>query len=115
MIELEQRYNTKCNIDTSPLLVEETAQQEWNPFGDINVNDIPMQKLDTWKEEDDKVNEPINDSCSDEPAPQFNNVTYKQVDVDLLILGPEQPPQLEFWPLNYQQRKTIASRIFHLM
>ena len=29
MIELEQRYNTKCNIDTSPLLVEEKAQQEW--------------------------------------------------------------------------------------
>ena len=25
-IELEQRYNTKCNIDTSPLLVEEMAQ-----------------------------------------------------------------------------------------
>ena len=28
LIELEQRYNTKCNIDTSPLLVEEMAQQE---------------------------------------------------------------------------------------
>ena len=36
MIELEQRYNTYCNIDTSPFLVEEMAQQEWNPFSDIN-------------------------------------------------------------------------------
>ena len=85
MIELEQRYNTKCNIDTSPLLVEETAQQEWNPFGDINVNDILMQILDRWKEEDDKVNEAINESHPAEPAPQFNDITYQQVDVDLLI------------------------------
>ena len=54
MIEVEQRYNTKHNIVTSPLLVEETAQQEWNPFDDININDIPMQIMDTWKEEDNK-------------------------------------------------------------
>ena len=60
MVEFEQRYNTKCNIDTSPLLVEEIVQQEWNPFCDINVNDISMQILDTWKE-DDKVNEAINE------------------------------------------------------
>ena len=55
MIELEQRCGTKCNIDTSPLLVKETAQQEWNPFGDINVSDIPVQILDTWKEEDNII------------------------------------------------------------
>ena len=42
MIELEQRYNTKCNIDTSPLLVAAMAQQQWNPFGDIDVKDIHM-------------------------------------------------------------------------
>ena len=92
------------------------AQQEWNPFGDINVNDIPMQTLDTWKEEDDKVNEAINESHPDEPAPQFHDMTYQHVDVDLLISGPEPPPSpLEFQPLNYQQRKTIATRISHVI
>ena len=38
------------------------AQQEWNLFGGINVDDIPMQILDTGKEENDKVNEAINES-----------------------------------------------------
>ena len=42
------------------------AQQKWNSFGDVNVNDIPMQILDTLKE-DDKVNEAINESHPDEP------------------------------------------------
>ena len=91
------------------------AEQEWNPFGDINVDDIPMQILDKWKEEDDKINEGINESCPNGPAPQFNDITYQQVNVDLLISEPEPPPPLEFWPLNYQQRKTITTRIFHLM
>ena len=73
-----------------------------------------MQILDTWKEEDDKVNEAINESCPDEPTAQFNDITYQQFDVDLLISEAE-PPPLEFLPLNYQQRKTITARIFCLM
>ena len=50
----------------------------------------------------------------DEPVPQFNDITYQQVDVDLLISEPP-PPPLEFWPLNYLWRKTTATRIFCLM
>ena len=37
-----------------------------------------MQTMDTWKEEDDKVNEAVNESHTDEPALQFNDITYKK-------------------------------------
>ena len=71
-----------------------------------------MQILDTLKEEDDKVNEAINESHPDEPAPQFNDITYQQIDVEILISEPKPTPPLKFCPLNFLQRKTIATKIF---
>ena len=62
----------------------------------------------------DKIEE---NHIPDEPSPEFQDITTQNVDPDeheLLITGFIAAPPVEFHPLNYVQRKRIATEVFKL-
>ena len=110
-----------CQFPSSKVSIvkdeSDVSQECKKPKIDLNmpVKNIPIEVVDEI--EDNYIQTVINESQPDEPSPEVQDFTIQNVDPkdpELLITGFIAAPPVQFYPLNFVQRKRISTEVFKL-